>query len=188
MQSKKEEMLQLYHEFDSDRLLIKGLDHAGLKRVQECILKERDKVYSDTMTEIDETNKYCIGKLWLQFLMIEDFPYRDANVSVRVELEPFTVETRKSTKLNDRFSYELNQQFILYFSPNSSPVHNYFSTLNLAILKAGFEVASFKIPVPDITQEPYISGKVRLPFCVGQSKKVALVSPKSENAQLLENK
>jgi hypothetical protein len=104
----------LYHEFDNDYLMLKGLRCDDFKHVQDFIVKERDKEYKELMTKIDVTNKYCVGKLWLNLFMIEDFPFQDTNVSVRIIMEPFTVKSKESTKMNEKFSYDLNQQFLLY--------------------------------------------------------------------------
>jgi len=79
------------------------------------------------------------------------------------------------------------------------PVHNYFCTLKLNLVKNEHKgvlsetkketlLASFKIPIPDTTQEPYASGKVRLPFRIQQLKKTGLIPPKSEKLILYENK
>jgi hypothetical protein len=78
-------------------------------------------------------------------------------------------------------------------------VHNYFSILKLNIVKNEHKgvlsetkketlLASFKIPIPDITQEPYASDKVRLPFRIQQLRKAGLIPPKSEKLPLYENK
>lgn len=94
--------------------MLKELNYQGFAQIKEFILKEKDKVYKESMTEINETNKYCIGKLWLKVLKIEEFPYLDANVSVRLNLEPFISETKEENELKDRFSYDFNQEFLLY--------------------------------------------------------------------------
>jgi len=104
----------LYHEFDNDYLMLKGLKYAEFKQIQEIIVKERDKEYKEIMTKIDVTNKYCVGKLWVNLFMIEDFPYQDANVSVRIIMEPYTVKSKECTMMTKSFSYDLNQQFLLY--------------------------------------------------------------------------
>lgn len=191
-----EPIMLLYHEFDDDYLMLKGLKREEFMILQEFIMKERDKVYKELMSKIDERNMYCIGKLWLQFFMIEDFPYQEANVSVRINLEPFALKTKGSTQLNERFSYDLTQQFLLYSTETHRPVHNYFSILKLEIVKNDYKgvlsdtsketlLASFKIPLPDIIQEPYASGKVRLPFRLQSLKKSGLVCAKTG---LFENK
>jgi hypothetical protein len=174
--------------------MLKGLYYDVFTKIKEYIMKERDKMYTKTMTEIDETNKYCIGKLWLKLLMIEDFPYQNAKIFININLEPFLAHTKKSSKLNDRFSYEFNQQFLMYFLiENFRPVHNYFSILNLDIINKDPNASeptltSFKIPLPDFIQEPYISGKVRLPFHIDNLNKSGLVNSKSKEAALFENK
>ena len=65
-------------------------------------------------------------------------------------------------------------------------MHNYFGILTLDVFNNKLEgvlrekrkeilLASVKVPVPDLTQEPYVSGKVRIPFKIINIKKSGLL-------------
>ncbi len=43
---------------------------------------------------------------------VEEFPYA-GNVSVRIELLPYVLDTRASSQQSDRGCYDINQQFIV---------------------------------------------------------------------------
>ena len=59
-------MLVLYHEYDNDYLMLKGMSAENLSEIQRYVLQESEKIYKDTVSKIDDTNMYCIGKISLQ--------------------------------------------------------------------------------------------------------------------------
>jgi len=108
-------MLVLYHEFDNDYLLLKGVTKENLLEIQNFIQKESEKEYKEVITKIDETNKYSMGKISLHIFGLEEFAYPGASVCVKIGLDPYILETCESSKLVDNCCYDINQQFLMYF-------------------------------------------------------------------------
>jgi len=107
---KLEPIFLLYHEFDNDYLMLKGMD---LNKIEEIINKEKVKIYKEHIEKIDETNMYSIGKILLHIHGIEDFPYPGSIVTVNINLSPFIVKTKETSENPAQNYCEINQQFLM---------------------------------------------------------------------------
>lgn len=106
-------ILLLYHEFDNDYMMLKGMGEESFNQIKEFIGRERSRVYKNLIEKVDDTNMYSIGKVLLQIHGIEDFPYPGSIVTVKINLNPFITETEEVSQSPLLNSCDINQQFLM---------------------------------------------------------------------------
>lgn len=120
----------------------------------------------ESMIEINETNRYAFGKVYVKIKQLVNMP-NIGNLLIKVKVNPFQLVSRK-VKIDQYRNYNFNQDFYI-------PIHNKFETITVKIFTVETDkwykktlkeqlIKKFKIPLPFLKQEPYNSHSFRLTF------------------------